>query len=233
MFLPFPENKFLRNMKGTTGTPITTAETSAASPQVPSQPEIDKALNMLYADLASSTEEKVATHGQRVGINKPPEKDKKMAATPIYPTPPPPVGRQFWKNTPIPSLVVKGEGKPSPPPCDVSVKTRRVSSLRCPTQLLHKGPTDDVRKMPETRPHTLTQIPKRSVRTTDVSAAKSIKASKPCKLPGIMVPIVAQKLVLPPIAQKQILVGQGWGGQENYVSPKPGKGSTMKKEVVP
>lgn len=182
-----------------TETPITPTETSAASPQVPSQAEVEEALKMLYTDLATTAGHSKVTQLQsqrkRLGMNR---KDNKPTATPMYPAPPPPrAGRRFGKNVPPPFLVVKGEGKPAPPPRDVSMKTRRVSSVRVPTQQQSKGTADDVKTTNETRQRTLTPIPKKPS-----AASKSTAASKPSKLPSVPVPVVTQKLVLPPIPQR-------------------------------
>ncbi|XP_044050676.1 flocculation protein FLO11-like [Siniperca chuatsi] len=218
------ENKFLRNMKGTTETPIATTEKSAASPQVPSQAEIDEALKMLYSDLMSSIEENVAARLQsqkeRLGTKKTTGKDKKPSTTPMYspPTPPPLVGRQFGKNVPTTVHIVKAEGKPAPPPCDVSMKTRRVSSVRIASPQQSKETTDDVKKMPETHQRMLKPILKKSS-TPDVSVST-------------LVPIITQNLVLPPIPQKKTRGGQVYVVQGNGVSPKPRKGSPINREVV-
>ncbi|XP_044060895.1 serine/arginine repetitive matrix protein 1-like isoform X2 [Siniperca chuatsi] len=210
------EKKFLRNMKGTTETPIATTEKSAAAPQVPSQAEIDEALK------------------EKLGTKKKTGKDKKPSTTPMYspPTPPPLVGRQFGKNVPTTVHIVKAEGKPAPPPCDVSMKTRRVSSVRIASPQQSKETTDDVKKMPETHQRMLKPILKQSSTPTDVSASKSIAASKPSKLPSSPVPMITQNLVLPPIPQKKTRGDQISVVQGNGVSPKPWKGSPINREVV-
>ncbi|XP_045888808.1 calcium-binding tyrosine phosphorylation-regulated protein-like [Micropterus dolomieu] len=222
------ENKFLRNTKGTT--PIT--EKSVTSPQFPSQAEIEEALKQLSSDLASSTEENVVTRLQsqkeRLGTKKTTGKDKKPSATPIYPTPPPRIGRQFGKNIAAqPFLVAKAEGKPALPPShDVSMKTPRISSVRFASLQQSKETTDDIKKRPETCWHIPTPILKKSSTPTDVSASKSSTASKPSKLPRTPVPIITQKLVLSPIPGQLSVV------QSKAVSPKPRKGSSMKRQVL-
>ncbi|KAI3377730.1 hypothetical protein L3Q82_008877, partial [Scortum barcoo] len=141
------EKHFLKNITRTKS-PIATPETSAA--KVPSQEEIKGALKSLYTDLASSTEDTTSTRLQskRLGTTKAAdkkmrptqeEKDKKTSATHMKPTPPPRIGRQPGKNVPPPSLVVKVEKKPAPPPADVPMKTSRVSSVRFPAQQQSKG----------------------------------------------------------------------------------------------
>ncbi|XP_071345648.1 uncharacterized protein [Trachinotus anak] len=214
------EKDFQRKMKGIT--PINTAET--ASMQVPSQAEIEEAVKMLYTDLVSSIEhidEKLKKRGR---INAQSEKDKKSAATPIKPTPPPCVGRPSGENVPPPFLVVKGERQTLPPPSDVTMKTRRVSSVRCPTLPLSKETTDDVRKMPEIRQPILPPIQKKSSTPADVSASKARGACMPSKLSHTAVPIVTHKLVLPKITQNKT--------RGKDVSPEPGKGSPVKKKVA-
>ncbi|KAM7406381.1 hypothetical protein PAMP_000760 [Pampus punctatissimus] len=192
------EKKFLRT-KITSETPITT---SAAS-QVPSLPQVEETLTVLYSDLPSSTDGSVVNQVQhledRVKTNETSGKDEKPSASTTYPkpTPQPRVGRQYGKNVPPPSLAVKGERKPAPPPSNVSMKTHRVSSVRLPSQQGGKGTIKDVRK-PQTCQTTLTSIPDKP------SASESRVVGKPTKLPSVPVPIVTHKLVVPPIPQRKI-----------------------------
>ncbi|KAM7406383.1 hypothetical protein PAMP_000762 [Pampus punctatissimus] len=192
------EKKFLRT-KITSETPITT---SAAS-QVPSLPQVEETLTVLYSDLPSSTDGSVVNQVQhledRVKTNETSGKDEKPSASTTYPkpTPQPRVGRQYGKNVPPPFLVVKGERKPAPPPSNVSMKTHRVSSARLPSQQEGKGTSKDVRK-PQTCQATLTSIPEKP------SASESRVVRKPTKLPSVPVPIVTHKLVVPPIPQRKI-----------------------------
>ncbi|XP_044213531.1 proteoglycan 4-like [Thunnus albacares] len=227
------ENKFLGTKKASK-TPITA---SAAAPQVPSQAEVEETLKELYLDLASSTDGNVVKKPQkeRMPTNKTSGKDKKPSASPMYPTPTPPprVGRQHGKNVPPPFLVVKGERKPAPPPRNVSMKTRRVSSVKVPIQQESKGTCEDVRKTPQTRRRTLTPIPAKSSEPEKVSVSVSRVASKPAKPSSVPIPIVTHKLVLPPIPQRKKQDGQVSVVQGKAAPTKPRKSSPMNREVMP
>ncbi|XP_033181851.1 proteoglycan 4-like isoform X1 [Anabas testudineus] len=142
---------FRRILRGTE-----TSETSTASSNLPSQAALKETLRMLTSYLASSKDdsegEKSADPESDVCTDvKPPMtvKTRRVSTVSIpchkesatvktsedqkpfpKPTPPPRGVRQFGKMAPPPSLVVKVDAKPAPPPCDESKKTRRVSTVR-------------------------------------------------------------------------------------------------------
>ena len=208
--LPFPENRFL-GTKEMSEIPIT------MSPQTPSQTEVEEALKMLYSDLASSTDRNVKqVQKKRVQINNMSGKDKKPSTSSMYPTPTPPPrgGRRYGKNVP-------------PPPSDVSMKTRRVSSVRVPSRQESKGTSEDVRKTPQTRQRTPTPIPDKSSKQEKVSASKSRVASKS---PSVPVPIVTHKLAVPPVPQRTKRDGQVSVVQDKVVPTKPRKDSSMNRD---